>query len=258
MAKGKPSRAFLEALQQQKRTRGESKPGGGFVTPDWFFKKEPAEQTAAPTTPLKPAAPLQRVAGPVASRSKSLSTNTLIYIAVGVIVTVSVIGAVVFKMSGRPASSTGGAVAVEQARPNNSVMDVASAQQVPVQPPTPKAAPPAMGNVASPTERLSPETAAQGRVVGMNYVIFTGYPKDQEQLAHEAAAALNAAGIGATVEKGLAGFQWYTVVGTTGFAPGSLSGPEYQEYLRKVDAVSTQFAGSVKWKRFQPAARKWQ
>ena len=98
--------------------------------------------------------------------------------------------------------------------------------------------------------------AAASRVVGMNYVIFTGYPRDQEQLAREAAAALNAAGIGATVEKGLAGFQWYTVVGITPFA--RIATPEYQQYLRQVDVVSNRFAGSVKWKRFQPAARKWQ
>jgi len=93
------------------------------------------------------------------------------------------------------------------------------------------------------------------RIVGMNYVVIQSYK--EQPLANEAAAALKAGGLGCTVEPGLVGYSssWFVVVGTTPFTKATT--PEYQAYVKKVQQISEKFAGTSKWKRFEPSPYKW-
>ena len=63
--------------------------------------------------------------------------------------------------------------------------------------------------------------------------------------------------VGATIEKGLRGLNpnWYIVVGTDGFA--RVSSPEYQSYIRRLQAISSKFAQKGSFKSFDPMGYRW-
>jgi len=91
------------------------------------------------------------------------------------------------------------------------------------------------------------------RQVGLNYIIAQSYP--EEKTASDARDALVTSGIPCTVEVGLPGWMKYSVVGSVGF--DKPHGPQYDAYIQAIQAVSTKFAGTSKFKRFEPHAYKW-
>ena len=94
----------------------------------------------------------------------------------------------------------------------------------------------------------------QRRTIGLNYVIVQSYPTAEE--AKSACDALIKNGIFCTVEKSLKGWSdWYSVVGIMGF--DRISSPEYEKYKSAIEAVGKQFAGTSKFKKFEPAAYRW-
>ncbi len=96
------------------------------------------------------------------------------------------------------------------------------------------------------------------RTVGLNYVLIQSYPKEEESMALSARELLTKHGIEATVERGLPGWNadWFSVVGTTGFDK-IRSSPVFDAYVQSIMQVSARFAGSAKFKRFDPLAYKW-
>ena len=188
MAKAKPNRAFLEALQQQKRRRGDETTGGGFETPAWFANKsEKPQQSASPAGVVNPG--LSNFAGPMVMRRSTIGRNW-IYAGAGslAIVVIGVAAAAVIILNKDNAEAAPISAATEQvpapAPLNGRVLDVTGQRPAgaPVlQAPSPRPATPPTGfpvAAAEPTSVQPPSIAstAAGRVVGMNYVIFTGFP----------------------------------------------------------------------------------
>jgi len=264
MAKAKPSRAFLEALQQHKKRIGDTSPGGAFPTPAWF-KPQSSGPQHAPPAPSQPPAASHGVIGPVPMRQRSFRI-TPIHMGLAALVMLAAV-AIAYMAGSAPNAPTlsAAAEAIRSAPPNSSVLEVQTVRPTsqPVARPHPIPAPPAQQAPSAAAQPAPPplapvSTAMQARTVGMNYVVIQGYPAAHEKLAHEAAEALRAGGILCTVERGtITGFRsdWHVVVGTTPFVRAS--GPEYQEYLRRIEAVSEKFAGSVRWRRFEPMPYRW-
>jgi hypothetical protein len=97
----------------------------------------------------------------------------------------------------------------------------------------------------------------ENRTVGLQYVIIQSYPEEEKPLAESAMAALNQHGVLCTVERGLPyAPSWYCVVGITGFAR-TKEVPEYDAYLSKIQQISDQFAGTSKFKKFEPKPFRW-
>jgi len=95
------------------------------------------------------------------------------------------------------------------------------------------------------------------RTANLNYLVVQSYPN--KEMAEEAVEVLRKEGIGATVEKGLRGWapRWFTVVGTKGFAR-TRDVPEYQEYVKKVVAISTKrHAQQKSFTAFMPLPYQW-
>lgn len=105
-----------------------------------------------------------------------------------------------------------------------------------------------------------PVTPAPGervqRIVGMQYVVVQSYPDEED--AKQAADILTKSGVRCTVERGLPGWgsSWYSVVGATGFAR-TRNAPEYDSYIKAILDVNKQFAGSSKFKKFNPMPIGW-
>lgn len=140
-----------------------------------------------------------------------------------------------------------------------SVLDIRPAA-APQRPATP-ANVPTMTSPAKPAAPAAvpviPPPADGRRTIGLNYVIVQSYPDEKSAL--EAQSALAKSGIKSTVEKGLPGWaaaSWYSVVGTVGFDKIRASA-EFDKYVRSIEAVGQQFAGTSKFKRFEPRAYKW-
>lgn len=96
------------------------------------------------------------------------------------------------------------------------------------------------------------------RIIGLNYVIIQSYPERKD--ADGAQKFLQAAGIPCTVERVPEGWSanpnLWSVIGTHGFArPKSM--PEYKEYVGAILEASERYAGKSKYKKFEPAGRKW-
>ncbi len=252
MAKGKPTRAFLEALKQDKKRRGDDQPGGGFKTPEWFFKNQAQQATTTPAAE-PPAGPM-----PIRPRGAYPYKWTHGAAAAGVVLVLVSIA----YLAGRNQNTPELSPPTEQLRmaaPQGGVLEPVDRTTVATTPPAPIPAQPVRNvQTVPPVAPETPAAAAPGkveRVVGLNYVVVQSY-KD-EKLAQEAAAAMRAAGLGCTVEHGLPGYSssWYVVVGTEGFARPST--PEYHAYVRKVQEIGEKFAGSSKWKRFDPNPYRW-
>ncbi len=95
------------------------------------------------------------------------------------------------------------------------------------------------------------------RVVHTNYIIVQSYPT--EKSAVEAADFLNKAGIACTAEKAPPGWtadpNWFSVITTTGFQHPR--GTEGEAYLRSIEKISEKFAGTSRFKRFEPHWYSW-
>ena len=246
MAKGKPSRAFLEALKQDKKRHGNEKSGGGFKTPEWFFNNQSRVETAAPPPQVTP-----NTLQPATVAKKSTYQFKPMHAAAAAAVVLVLVSISYF--AGRRQQTPQLGPTSEQVRESAPMTGVLEPMDrtVATTPPAPVPVPAAnVGDIGQP----APAEPA-GRVVGMNYVVIQSYK--EEQLANEAAAALRAGGLGCTVEHGLPGYSatWYSVVGTQGFTKATT--PDYQAYLRKVEVVSNKFAGNSKWKQFEPNPYKW-
>jgi hypothetical protein len=95
------------------------------------------------------------------------------------------------------------------------------------------------------------------RTVGLQYVIIQSYPEEEKQLAESAVKTLNDHGVLCTVERGLPyAPSWYCVVGITGFAR-TRDVPEYDAYIASIQQISNQFAGTSKFKKFEPKPFRW-
>ncbi|MDB5358500.1 MAG: hypothetical protein JWN24_4953 [Phycisphaerales bacterium] len=94
------------------------------------------------------------------------------------------------------------------------------------------------------------------RVAGLNYVIAQSYP--DEKSAKEARDFLVKSGIGCTVVQGPADFtheSWFSVVGTRGF--DHIHTPECDAYKKAILDANDRFAGTFKFKRFDPHMYRW-
>jgi len=92
--------------------------------------------------------------------------------------------------------------------------------------------------------------------LNLNYIIVQSYP--EQKAAEEARDVLAKAGIPTTIEHGLKGFhpEWAIVVTTKGFT--RIQSDEYKQYVKQIDQVSVQYAGSKRgFKSFQPTGYKW-
>jgi hypothetical protein len=106
------------------------------------------------------------------------------------------------------------------------------------------------------TEVPTTEPSAQ-RVISRNYIVVQIYP--EEKNANDARDLLAKNNIPCTVEKGLTGYaapSWYCVVTLTGF-DHIRNNPEYDNYENSIRDLSTKFAGTSKFKKFEPQAYKW-
>src|SRR5207248_3074874 len=103
------------------------------------------------------------------------------------------------------------------------------------------------------------EPAALGegaRIIGRNYVIVQSYP--DEKSANDAKEILINNGVSCTVEKGLPGWglnTWFSVVGKTGF--DRIHSTQFEDYIKNIETTSAKFAGTSKFKRFEPHPYKW-
>ncbi len=248
MAKSKPNRAFLEALQKDKQKRGDGTPGGAFKTPAWFFKKNEQEAPATETQTAGPPPQPGVISAPLSGK-RGFQLSWFHFVGAAVLVVAAV--AVVYVITHRndPPKLATPIEAVKAGPAQNDVLDVNAGRTGPAVPgPAPiPVAPPGGDTSVNP-----PESA--GRVVGMNYVIMQAFDTDAK--ANDAAEALRKAGIGCTIEKNHPyAPKWFLVVGTQGFAKPMT--PEYQTYIKKIIQVSDRYAGSSKWKKLEPNAYKW-
>jgi hypothetical protein len=95
------------------------------------------------------------------------------------------------------------------------------------------------------------------RAYGLQYVIVQSYPEEEKALAESAMATLNQAGVLCTVQRGLPyAPSWYCVVGLTGFSR-TRGVPEYDAYINRIMQISNQFAGTSKFKKFEPKPFRW-
>jgi hypothetical protein len=249
MARGKPNLAFLEALNKDRRRRGDQAPGGVFKTPEWFGK--PA---ASPQASLAAASAPGHGLIALTKRKSFMFTPPGIAAGVAAMLIIATVGYVGLRKP-EPPQLSASIEAIRETAPQGNVMDLSSGRAAL----TPPAATPVPVAVAAPTA-VAPQASPAGvvaagpRTVGMNYVVFQSY-KD-EKTATEARDALVAGGIGATVEKGHPyAPTWFVVIGTHGFARTNAA--DYLQYINKGKAISEKFAGKNKWKQFEPNAYKW-
>ena len=95
------------------------------------------------------------------------------------------------------------------------------------------------------------------QVTEADLTIGGSYPPEEKQMAQDACDLLNRRGVLCTVETGLYyAPNWYAVVGITGFDRVRNS-PEYEAYVAKIQQISSEFAGTSKFKKFEPRALKW-
>lgn len=240
MAKNKPSLAFLEALQHEKKKRGEpAKPGGSFKTPEWFFNQS------------KDSGPANSIGLGIGTMNSRRFRLKPAYVAAAAVVLALIAGAAYWAGKSH-APKTSEPTEVIKGRPAQpGVMDPLTGPQGAGDSPAPSPVIPA----ASAGTSAGPEQPAGGtRTIGMNYVIVQSY-KD-EKTASEACEALRKAGIDCTIERKLPyAPTWFVVVGTTPFVKANT--PDYRDYVKRIEVVSERFAGTSKWKRFEPNAYKW-
>jgi hypothetical protein len=234
----------------------------------------PAEPAASPAsvpatefTPTKPAARTPAVDVLVDSAHHRITLRVTYTSAIVAGFTVLVIVGLAYiigrQMSRGPAQALGGPSTeqLRQSPPRPDVLDVNStsyrAVAAPgnlVNPPTPQnnLPLPPQPSAASP----APTPAEIGRRInGLNYIIIQAYP--DEANAKAAVDILAQHGVPATIERGLRGYtrDWYIVVGMQGFE--RISAQEYLSEVKRISAISEQFASRRSFKAFEPRGYKW-
>jgi len=193
---------------------------------------------------------------------------TVSFVAAGTAASALLVLVVVAFLAGRRIGANGLPAVVEtteqlrQHPPHPTVLNIArqgSSQAQPAQ-----SSPLLLTAASSDTASSAPQTVQQQPSViginpqrqgGLNYVIMQSYP--EEKIANDARDALVAAGVGCTVEK-WAGFghgDWFSVIGTTGF--DRIRGAQYDAYIQTIQTVGSKFAGTSRFKKFEPHAYKW-
>lgn len=126
---------------------------------------------------------------------------------------------------------------------------------------------PSFGSPLNPTQTAVRAPTSSGRAVvpdgfrrtnGLNYVLMQSYHASEEQQAVATRDALLDAGVGATIERDIPGWEKrLSVVGTDGFEQMK-NNPQYQEYRRRLDDVSRKAtAADRRIKKFEPQAVQW-
>jgi hypothetical protein len=95
------------------------------------------------------------------------------------------------------------------------------------------------------------------RTIGLNYVVVQSYP--DRKSADEAQKALEEAGVPCGVVQGLRDFaapNFFSVVGTDGFS-SMRNSPTYKQYEESIRNISKSYAGTSKYKKFEPTPYKW-
>ncbi len=155
------------------------------------------------------------------------------------------------RFTSRPASQ------VSESAPIPEVLDVGRPGTTPA---------PAGGELANRLPQVQTEVRPQSRVVipdgfrrtnGMNYVLMQSYAPSEESQAIAARDALLDAGVGATIERGIRGWEKrICVVGTYGFERMS-GNDEYRTYRSHLDQVVRRFNSNRKLKDLQPMELQW-
>jgi hypothetical protein len=281
MPKGKKAAALFEVIHTPRRSSRSIPAAQALRTPGWWFRRSPhtpavPRAVAAPDVSNAPrptvAAAIERVKLNSDRHEISLRVSYTHAIIAGfsVVVVVALSYLVGRHISGPPAPvNSASSAQLQQGPVQGEVMEVSTPQRASFAE-TPQAAVPepalAAAQVASASSGPDVSTAPPTRIVddaqrisGMQYMVVQSYPQQEEALARAAVDALQQNSIEATMIKGLRGYvgpNWYAVVGTRGFER-TLNSPEYDDYLRKVMDVSNRFAGTAKFKRFEPRIYTW-
>ncbi len=150
---------------------------------------------------------------------------------------------------------------IRKDKPNRSVLDVRPSYLSTAIPPAANSAKPSdkpqTWNDPRPSTTYKSEDTGQ-RQIGLNYVIVQTYPDEKD--AEAAKDLLCKHGINCTIEPPPAGWwkssdKVYSVIGTTGF--DRIHCPEFEHYVAQIMKVSTQFAGNVRYNRFNPSPYLW-
>jgi hypothetical protein len=283
MPKGKKAAALFEVIHAGRRSSRSIPAAQALRTPGWWFKRSIPRTPTVPRAAVAPTPdaddePRPTMSGP-AERLKLNADSHEISLRVSythaiiacftVVVVVALSYLVGRHIAGPPAPvSSASSAQLQQGPARGEVMEVSAAPQATSEAVQPAVAEPplAAAQVASassgPDEGATPPTRivddAQ-RISGMQYMVVQSYPQQEEVLARAAVDALQQNSIDATMIKGLRGYvgpNWFAVVGTKGFER-TLNSPEYDDYLRKVMDVSNRFAGTAKFKRFEPRIYTW-
>lgn len=218
-------------------------------------------QAASPTTAAAPVAPASRppTAPPVyktaSSRPRRDGGVSAIGLATAIAGVIAIAGAglVAFQHFARNEPHL-----ISGSQPMPEVLDVGNARE---------SSAPSFGNALNPTQTAVRAATPTGRAVvpdgfrrtnGLNYVLVQSYHASEEQQAIATRDALLDAGVGATIERGVPGWDKnLSIVGTEGFEQVR-NNTQYQEYRRRLDEVSRKAtAANRKIKKFDPQAVQW-
>ncbi|HMB96063.1 MAG TPA: hypothetical protein VKK61_08505 [Tepidisphaeraceae bacterium] len=271
MAKGKRSVALFEVIQAGKKTR----PSLSLRTPKWWFKRKPAiqqpsaavEQPVAEINLAEASAP-QTLSPPPGIDMKfdpdrhritfQISYTSAIITAFAAIVIIALAYIVGSHMRSGPTRSLAGP-STEQIRKGPAHPNVLDVKPIAIKTTAPLleaddatvAAPIAKDTVIAPTTG-----PAAKRMINRNYIVVQSYP--DEKNANDACDLLTKNGIPCTVEDGLSNYApgWYSVVTQQGF-DHIRNNPDLDQYVQSIHELSAKFAGTVKFKKFEPQPYKW-
>lgn len=260
MAKGKHAAALFEVINRGKRPDQQVGMTGALRTPRWWFKRNAQGQTApdkdspAAADPAS-AEPLRRPGFRIDPDRQTISLK-LTYTTVAISAFALVVVLCLAYLVGRSLRS-GPAVANASPSIEETLNQPAQPQvlDVPRNTDTPAPADTPAAHSSAPTPPPAVVVQDGKRQNGLNYVVVQSYP--DEKTATEVRNLLIENNIGATIEKGLRGLNpnWYIVVGTDGFARPSA--PEYQAYVRRLQAISARYAQKGSFKAFEPMGYRW-
>ncbi|HZL34161.1 MAG TPA: hypothetical protein VFC78_02555 [Tepidisphaeraceae bacterium] len=111
-------------------------------------------------------------------------------------------------------------------------------------------------NGLKPIPPAAAEAVDGPRIAGLNYIIAQSYP--DVKTAQEARSFLVKVGIPCTVEQGPQGWAqmtWYSVVTTRGFE--HIHTPECESAQKAIKDANAKFAGTAKFRRFDPRLFQW-
>jgi hypothetical protein len=261
MARGKHSPALFEVIQSGKRDR----PKLNFRSPSWWWFKREKTEAALAIVDSSPPPPQQQPGVDVKLDQQhqritfALSYTSAIIAGFAVLVVVGlayIVGSHI--RGGSPRTLTGpSTVDLRKGPPHPSVLDV---KPIPLKTAAPlleaddaiTAAPVPSSSMATPP----PTTLPSAREINRNYIIVQSYP-DQKG-AQDACDMLARNNIPCSVENSLPNFAsgWYSVVTFMGF-DHIRNNPDFEKYMDSIRAVSAKFAGTAKFKRFEPQPYKW-